>query len=242
MKTIPILIASLLFCAFTNAECVVVGGPTASFEPASQEVRITALLDGKPLSAVRIDILTAANEPLFSLSTDQLGIVAVPTLSIGRYHVVATSRSTRFGEMYLGELFLDVDSHAWSTPTVHSIDLFSASGFRPVDLPIMENPWKTAQRHAEIGLVRNFRGVVTDPSGAVIPGAKVSALPEGSPYGTIPAETIGDEMGAFSMALAPGKYVGLVESPGFRPQRMSLEVAPQAEAKEIKISLNIGGC
>jgi len=246
MKTIPMIIACLLFPVFAAAECVTVeGGPTAWFQPASQEVRITALLEGRPLRSVRIDVLTAANEPVLSLSTNERGIVAVPTLSIGRYHVVAASRITQLGEMYLGELFLDVDSRTWSTVIVHRIDLVPASGFRPVDLPMIEDPWKTAQRHSEIGPVRDFRGVIgviTDPSGAEIPSAKIRVLPEGSPYGTRPTETIADQMGRFSLTLSPGRYIALVESLGFRAQSMAVEVAPGAESKEIKLSLNIGGC
>ena len=58
-------------------------------------------------------------------------------------------------------------------------------------------------------------GVVTDVSGAVIPGARVTASPAGNAR---EAETVADAEGAFRFAgLAMGEYVVAASAQGFAP-------------------------
>jgi hypothetical protein len=79
-------------------------------------------------------------------------------------------------------------------------------------------------------------GTVTDVSGAVIPGATVTAAMTG---GGRKAQTVSDAEGAFRFAgLATGEYVVAASAQGFAPAEQTVTVRTQAV--EVRIALNVG--
>ena len=78
--------------------------------------------------------------------------------------------------------------------------------------------------------------LVTDPTGAVIPGATIRLIPE-SP-GTPPAQQRTDNHGLSSTRLAPGAYRLHVERPGFAPSDQSVRV-DLGTARELHVSLSL---
>lgn len=79
-------------------------------------------------------------------------------------------------------------------------------------------------------------GTVTDESGAVIPGAQVSASLVGSGQKT---ENVADEQGVFRFAgLTPGAYVVKASAPGFAPSQQTVTVGTQAVS--MAVVLNVG--
>ncbi len=76
--------------------------------------------------------------------------------------------------------------------------------------------------------VGRLRGQVTDPSGAVIPGATVSL--KNSSGLTITAKS--DDVGSYDVkSLAPGKYTVNVSAKGFRPFTRQVEIAAGQDQK-----------
>ncbi len=85
----------------------------------------------------------------------------------------------------------------------------------------------------------SLRGTVTDPSGAVVPGTKVSLTrAESNTLRT----TVTDPAGDYALVnLEPGTYRLLAERPGFQPQltdRLSLQPRQQLR---LDVKLNVGG-
>ncbi|MGA7522676.1 MAG: TonB-dependent receptor [Acidobacteriaceae bacterium] len=79
-------------------------------------------------------------------------------------------------------------------------------------------------------------GTVTDVSGAVLPGARVTAKPAG---GGIAAETTTDGSGEFRFAgLEPGEYVVTARAPGFALAEKQVMVA--AEPVTVQMVLRVG--
>ena len=79
-------------------------------------------------------------------------------------------------------------------------------------------------------------GVVTDVSGAVIPGARVTASPAGNAR---EAETVADAEGAFRFAgLAMGEYVVAASAQGFAPAEQTVTVGTQAVT--VTLALKVG--
>ena len=81
-----------------------------------------------------------------------------------------------------------------------------------------------------------FSGTVTDISGAVIPGAQVSATLAGSGS---KADAAADQEGIFRFpGLTPGAYVVRTSAPGFAPSEQTVTVGTQAAS--VTIVLNVG--
>jgi Carboxypeptidase regulatory-like domain len=104
------------------------------------------------------------------------------------------------------------------------ICFFSHGHYHPlrrfvIGLLLTVSPWLPAQTTVATG---NIQGMITDPSGAVVPGAKVAVI--SSATGQI-STAITTSAGAYSSgALIPGSYLVRVESPGFKTAELRLEV------------------
>ncbi|MGB8986345.1 MAG: carboxypeptidase-like regulatory domain-containing protein, partial [Candidatus Sulfotelmatobacter sp.] len=72
--------------------------------------------------------------------------------------------------------------------------------------------------------VREFRGVVQNESGAVIPHAKIRVLRKSSDKEDL-AKIQSDEKGQFSLRLDRGTYLAVFQIPGFKNQVLGLKVA-----------------
>lgn len=131
----------------------------------SQTVRITALFSGKPQKGVKIEIyryeLGPGEEamPRLSLTSDNQGRVVPPKLAPGHYHVVASADKNLRADLYL-----DVSPHPDGKASVFSMELV-ASPF-----PTREALFTHAEQMPIGDRVKEFRGIVYDPSGTVVSG------------------------------------------------------------------------
>ncbi len=231
MKVIMTLAGIALSATFVVAECVVV---EPVYHHSSEKIRITALLDGKPLKDARLEFspMTENKTPI-SLSTDRHGVASASEVPPGRYRVVATGR-----DKLLAELYLDVSKASRNQPTLFVMNLAA-----PITrVPSVGAAWEAAEKAPVTELVREFGGLLLDPSGASIPGAEIQVLSKDSQPAVV-AKLKSDEAGRFATRLADGTYVAFIQMPGFRRQVLAFEVARTAGPKQLRISMQIGsGC
>lgn len=242
MNTLSAAAACLFLTGLAFGECVTVkASRTTAFQSSSQNVRITALLDGKPVKDARIEVLTVANDPRYSLATNEHGVAALPLFSPGRYHVVATAPAKLLGELYLAEVY-DVPGHVVNHPSLLAMDLVSASQFWSLEAPAVENSWEAVYELPAISPMQVFQGGVVDPTGAVMAGITIRVFPEEDSGESHAVEIKTDEGGRFSASLLPGTYTAPVKMQGFPTQKVAFEIAPRVDAKDLKFSLKIGWC
>lgn len=85
----------------------------------------------------------------------------------------------------------------------------------------------------------NLRGKVLDPTGAVIPGARIALY---RPDGALVARTTADDAGVFAFSgLAPGSYELAVDFPGMQQARRAVTILTKGLSPEIEIQLQLGG-
>src|ERR1039457_453745 len=81
-------------------------------------------------------------------------------------------------------------------------------------------------------------GVVTDPKGAVVPGARVAARNAATNARSV--QTTGED-GFYRLTnLVPGEYVVVVEREGFRKASLSPQQLGAADALRLDVTLEIG--
>jgi hypothetical protein len=247
MKRFALAAACLLLSAMARAECVTVTTATPrplSYQWSSQDARIAVLLDGKPAPGAQIDILTARNDHLrFSITTDLHGLATLPTLVPEQYHVVATATDKQRGESYLAESFLDVYKGVPGSGGWVILELVPLRQVQLLELPALDQVLVGgAQRMPTIGKIPELKGSVIDPSGAPIAGATVKVFPTGSSDESHVIEIETDQNGLFSIPLPRGTYTVVVWMQAFRSQVTDFEIAPQADARDVKIVLNVAYC
>jgi hypothetical protein len=227
MKIFTIAAGCLLLARLASAECVVV---EPVFLPSSQRVRITALLDGKPLRDAKLVFFTTPEQqPRLSLSTDGRGVAATPRLLPGHYLVVATSPGNLHAELYL-----DVSKIFRGPAKPFVMDLTPAP-------PSMTSP-AVAEKTPITEFIQEFKGLLVDPAGGPIPGAEIQVLRKGS-QGEAVAKLKSDEAGRFAAPLAAGTYVAFFQMPGFRSEILGFEVVQSGLTRTLSISMQIGsGC
>lgn len=219
-----ILITLPVIC---RAECVVIG-PTKS----SQHILVRTLLDGKPQKGVQIKIfkskpgLGEESAPLAVLTSTQDGRVSPPTLSPGHYHLRATSDAR-----LIADLYLDVSTQAEAS--AFSMEL------APNPFPTREDRIATAEQSSARERVKEFRGVVYDPSGAVIPGVSIEIVRRGTEGRDRAAQVKSGGAGAFVASLSEGSYVALFFSPGFQIRVVAFDVSRQGSF-DLKVTLQLG--
>ena len=224
MKICTIAVGCLLLARLAPAECVVVE-PT--FQPSSQKVRITTLLDGKPLRDARLVFFTTPEQqPRLSLSTDGRGVAATPRLLPGHYLVVATSPGNLHAELYL-----NVSKTFRGQAKSFVMDL------SPVRLS-PPNP-AVAEKAPITEHVQEFKGLLVDPAGGPIPGAEIQVLRKGS-QGAAVVKLKSDEAGRFAAPLAEGTYVAFFQMPGFRTEIVGFEIVQNVPVGALRISMQIG--
>jgi hypothetical protein len=227
MKTILVLIASLFFSVLANAECTAVS--PVNPQPSFKNVSIIAFVSGKPVQAATVAILLVGKE-LFSLRTDDHGVVTFPPLQPGFYSLVATS-----GDNLRSEMFLHVSDSEDKTSTF-AMDLVAPQ------FPAKEQVLAATRRMPVSVRIQALKGIVQDQSGAAVAGAVVQVFPKefGEKLATIELKT--DENGKFSPPLGDGTYVVLVESQGFKIGAVIFEIARNGEAKPLQVTLQILAC
>jgi hypothetical protein len=112
---------------------------------------------------------------------------------------------------------------------------------RPPSPPTLEDKIVAAEA-ADAARLRQFEGVVVDPSGARIAQTKIDVFKKGS-RGTVRAgQTQSDADGRFSVNLPEGSYAAVFSIPGFSIYIVVFEItqnADPANAKGLRVSLQL---
>src|ERR1700733_14116292 len=83
-----------------------------------------------------------------------------------------------------------------------------------------------------------LRGMVSDPTGAVVPGAEATIKNLAT---AVPAQVSTDKNGAYSLpSLLPGFYAVTVDAPGFRTQIQSGAEVRGGGVRDVNFSLKLG--
>jgi len=216
--------------AFLLLASIVAAKPSVEILQASassQSARIMVLHDGKPLQSVKIDVFTADEKLRLSLSTDIDGVVVLPLLPRGRYHVAASAPGD------LGaDLLLDVSRHKGKKPSEFSMMLLPQP-------PTLEERIAVVEGRGAIERLREFKGITVDPSGAAIPSVKIRIFQEGTGAKDRVATAEADATGHFSVHLANGTYTAIIQSQGFSTHIQVFEIKEEAEQKYLRIRLDL---
>jgi hypothetical protein len=227
MKILTSVVGCLLLAILVSAECGVV---EPVYHPSSEKVRVTVLLYGKPLKDAKLEFSPVTeNKSGVSLSMDRRGVASAPELLSGRYRLVAAGLDKLTTESYL-----DVSKSSRNQPTMFVMNLATPPAWTPVGAA-----WEPAEKAPVTELVREFGGLLLDPSGASIPGAEIQVLHKDS-LPAVVAKLKSDEAGRFATRLADGTYVAFIQMPGFQTQVLAFEVARTAGPKQLRIPMQIG--
>jgi hypothetical protein len=230
------LVISAIVCFLLNASatsaCDVV--VVVNSQPSSQRVQIKTMQNGNPIKDVKIEVFTMDNQlRLFSLSTNDQGVASLPTLSPARYLIAATAVGG------LGaDLVLDVSKRLGHKKSLFLMEL----SVRPPPPPTIEEKMTGAEKAPSRESVKEFRGILQDPSGAGVPNAIVDVYAKGSRDKSRALEIKTDETGRFTATLADGTYTVLFQAPGFQTEIVVLEISGNAQSKELRIPLKLGLC
>jgi len=154
--------------------------------------------------------------------TDKHGVAKPPKLRPGKYRVVADT-----GRLD-ATMFLTVTDDA-APQAKCEIKL------TPPDARLT---FSALARQAASIRVSEFRGVVQDDFGAVIPRTKIRIMSQKSPDDGDLASTQSDERGRFSLPLRDGTYLAVFEFAGFQRQVVGITVAKDGwEAFRLKMEI-----
>lgn len=223
--------------------------------PIAQKARITVLYDGKPSpnTQVKINQLGRAGD-IAILITDADGSVILPELPPGRYFISATYTTESFRQSvevcmapcgdYGRDVVHFVPTTLYGPLRVLDVNALALSEVhmetRPMPDPGSDSMLAAAEQQPITHRLQDFRGVVQDISGAVIPGAWINVVVKGTGGKNHAASLYADKDGRFSAHLAPGDYVAFIQSPGFKTSVVSFTITPTYSASPLLIVLNVG--
>lgn len=230
---LPAIAASCLLLAIPPSLCSMASVEVLVPSKSAPTVRITTLYSGKSQRGVKIEIyryeLGPGDEakPRFSLTSDEKGRVVPPKLAPGHYHVVAS------GEKNLrADLYLDVSAHANEKASMFSMELVAITDTRQELLT-------KAEQMPIRDRLREFRGIVYDPSGAVVSGVSIEVVRKGTQGRDRIARLKSGRSGQFSAQLSAGSYIAFFSLPGFQTQPVPFEVTEQGSS-ELIVTLQLG--
>lgn len=224
MKIAILALAFLLFPRFSAGECVSV--PPA-FQPSSQSVSVTALLDGKPVKGAKIDFFVYepcdASPPRYSV------VATIQQAEPAKYEIVATAQWGWTG----GLLIKATEGQEKSQ---------FALALRPDrNHAAIARASAASEKQSEMQFSK-FSGLVRDRSGAAVGGAKITVWKLGEDHSGPGTETAADQTGRFSIALPEGRYVALFEESGFDLKVLVFEISHDAAPGDISTTLQVGWC
>jgi|HubBroStandDraft_2_1064218.scaffolds.fasta_scaffold07580_3 hypothetical protein len=222
------VLTCLISAGFATAECVEVPpGP----KPASGNVRISALVDKKPVGGAKITVLLDGTvQPIALLFTDNNGVVSLPPLKPGLYSISASTSDDLHSFLVL-RVFLD---------TRQEISEF-AMDFAPAFTPTADVTGPDTKVPVSVQ-AREFRGVVQDPSGAAVPGATVQVFARDSKENLKVLQVAADQNGFIASPLPDGAYTFVVQFLGFRRWVRGLKIDQNEAEKNLTVTLNVGSC
>jgi hypothetical protein len=223
---------------------------------AKQGLQVTVVFDGKPAPGAKIAVsrVDPAGEALV-LVTDGLGKATLPHLAAGEYRMrAAPAESPSFTD--------EIDFCVAECPAndfeitdftvdsldgiLHPVDL-SALGMSelvidlaPDRIPEWARLIMDAEHDPTVLPVREIRGVVLDPSGAVIPGASINVIRKGAKANEPIAGLLSDPSGRFLIPVSDGDYLVLISSPGFASRALQISVSPSGSTDDLRLVLTVG--
>jgi hypothetical protein len=240
LERVPVKVSTAAFCclflsSMAWSETVVVYAGLGYPQLSSSHVQIAVMLDGKPVKGARVDVYewnrirNSDGLLRFTGLTNDKGVATPPALVAGDYRVLGT----------LGDvsalLLLWVTDERTEMTTLSMMDL---TALAHQDQEIQEAAVKRAEGLPIRDRVRAFRGVVVDASGALIPGAKIRILKNGSEGKTFVFGLNADSAGHFSAELSDGLYLGFFYSPGFRAEAIPFEVTKEGSG-DLRLVLQV---
>jgi hypothetical protein len=232
MKLIAIAAACMLLPRLAIGACETV--EQVSYQPSSPRIRITALVDGKMEGGTRVDVFPSPLGPpaQVSITADDDGIAAIPPLAPGYYEITATSkRGLR------ASLFVIVSSDRRKTPSAFSMNLKPDKFF-----PRLQDKLEAARTRPSSERIQDFAGVVRDPTGGGVPGARIRVWKKRLQDEALPVEIRSDSVGRFSTHLAEGTYIALFQSGGFLPEVLVFDVVRGEGLKDLRVSMEVWSC
>lgn len=229
IKTAAIAALCLIMGSTARPECVTV--EELKPQEASSHVRIAVVLGNMPLRGVKVDFNQPTSQSLYSVSTDENGIATPHELAPGDYNVVATLNdgvSTSLWLRVVGNRGATVLSMDLTRATQQVQQALEAAQKKAEEMPIREH-------------VRVFQGSVVDPTGAFVPGTKITVVRKGSPGKTVVLQIKSDAAGHFSAQLDEGLYIAFFSVQGFRTAIVPFELTKDGSG-DLRVSLTIGHC
>ena len=232
MKSTAITLCCLMLAITAGANSTVV----ESVQPveSSCRVRVRILFEGKPQSGVKVELyryevgLFEETDPRFSLTSNQDGSVAPPSLPEGLYHVVASMEKNLRADLYL-----DVVSGQARKTSVFSMQLLNSPFLTP------SQQLADAEHMPIKDRVQRFSGMVYDPTGAVVAGTSIEVLRKKSGNREVVAKLKSGADVHFSMQLAEGPYIAFFSMPGFRIAIVPFEVTREGQG-DLRVTLQLG--
>ena len=227
-----LLLAHLVAVAVAApAETVVVGNSASCVSPPSVVISVTQLEKG--IAHARVDVYEKVGQgehPAWSGSTGDNGVVQI-RLQSGEYRVfIDAGKDT-------GTVALNVTNNDAKTAVCEL-------KFAPPRRSATEVLSDLATRAPNVSL-REFRGIVTDESGAVIAGCRIKIYRKGAFDKIVGApESFGidkeREVGQFQFSLAEGEYVAFFDKAGFRERAIPFDI-DDAGWDGLKVTMIVGG-
>lgn len=237
MKALFIFVVCFLLGGLPSAACTKIilseAVEVLTAQPSARNVRINVDLNGTRVAGAKLAVYSGDERILFTTTADAFGIAHLRKLPSGQYHIVAT------GEGKLrSDLVLAVSKKAGASASVFKMDLL----IKPEPPPTDEYTLLAVEKMPVSERLIEFKGRVEDPLGAAISGAVVKIFPDGFRDKRRTVEVKTRAGGSFSEILPDGIYRALAMSPGFRTTFVVFEISRSAMAKDLLISLQIGGC
>jgi hypothetical protein len=211
-------------------------GPQRLKLESSPRVRVVALWDGKPVAGATVDVykFMALKDPEFSVSTRNDGTATLPRLAPGIDYDVVVVDGEDMNKR--AELYLKVSKHVKrsTTPLPMNMVRVALGPQRPMAVP--------DERVSASFKVKEFTGVVRDPTGAAIPDAIIYVWMKGTSW-DLPLEEIrSDSTGRFFAHLQDGIYIAFFSAPGFHGETVVFEISEEAAPGEVDTNLELAGC
>jgi len=199
----------------------------------SRNVVITTLFDGKPRKGVKVEIYRVRKQEetdrSFTFATGEDGVVAPPALPPGEYCIVASA------DLNLrSDLCLRVVSHSKGKTSSFSMELIATR------FPTWEQRLAAAEQMPFQARLRDFGGVVRDPSGAAISCVSIEVMRKGTQGKERVTQFTSDKDGGFWSDLADGAYIAVFSAQGFSTQLVPFEIAKTEGSGDLQIRLDIG--
>jgi len=226
----PIIVALCLSVANPAAVCSTASVSVVTPLKSGRNARIALLVGGKPRRGVKVDVYRYElgakqdDKPRCSLISDDEGWIRLNKLRPGHYHLLASA-----DENLSADLYLDVSTDSGNVPSAFLMEL------RPL-IPSPKEVWAGVEQIPVKGRVKEFRGVVHDVSGAMVPGTSIEVVRRGTEGKVRVAHLKTDKNGHFHKKLHDGAYVAIFSMPGFQIAYVPFVVTKQGSG-DLKVTL-----